>query len=203
MPLPPPVEREPLHVRTIELRGYRRDDGLYDIEGHLTDVKTEPLLPPGRETSMPAGVPVHDIWVRFVIDDRLVIHDIVATLDNGPYADCPSAPASLASLIGAKIGAGWSATVKALRGRESCTHVVELLGPMATAAYQTLAPVRFALPDSLDRSGRPVRIDSCYAYGSDRALVLNRWPAHFTGGNAPRGAPTVEPQWQPSPKEKS
>ena len=193
MPLPPSTSREPLHVRSIELRGYRRADGLYEIDGHLTDVKTHPLLPPGRQTSMPPGVPVHDMWVRLVVDDRLVIKDVVVTLDNGPYADCPSATESVKSLIGVKIGAGWSAAVKALRGRESCTHVVELLGPMATAAYQTLAPHRFNQPDATDATGRPVRIDSCYAYASDRALVMKRWPSHFTGGDAPRGAPTVEP----------
>ena len=39
MPLPPTVEREPLHLRSIELRGYKRADGLYDIEGHLVDTK--------------------------------------------------------------------------------------------------------------------------------------------------------------------
>ena len=31
MPLPPPAAREPLHKRRIECRGYRRDDGLYDL----------------------------------------------------------------------------------------------------------------------------------------------------------------------------
>ena len=39
MPLSPPAPREPIHTRAIDLRGYRREDGLWDIEGHLTDVK--------------------------------------------------------------------------------------------------------------------------------------------------------------------
>src|ERR1700724_127118 len=40
MPLSEPHERELLHLRDIALRGYRRADGLFDIEAHLTDTKT-------------------------------------------------------------------------------------------------------------------------------------------------------------------
>ena len=40
MPLSPPEARERLHTRSIEINGYRRSDGLYDIEAHLTDTKT-------------------------------------------------------------------------------------------------------------------------------------------------------------------
>ena len=40
MPLSPPQERELLHSRDIVLRGYRRADGLYDIEAQLTDTKS-------------------------------------------------------------------------------------------------------------------------------------------------------------------
>jgi hypothetical protein len=39
MPLSPPVSREELHTRAITLHGYRRDDGLFDIEAHLIDTK--------------------------------------------------------------------------------------------------------------------------------------------------------------------
>ena len=28
-----------MHTRTVECRGYLRDDGLWDIEGHMTDTK--------------------------------------------------------------------------------------------------------------------------------------------------------------------
>ena len=40
MPLPPPVERKHLHTRTFQFSGYRRGDGLWDIDGHMTDTKT-------------------------------------------------------------------------------------------------------------------------------------------------------------------
>ena len=38
MPLPSPAPRTHIHARTVRLDGYRRADGLWDIEGHLTDV---------------------------------------------------------------------------------------------------------------------------------------------------------------------
>jgi Protein of unknown function (DUF2889). len=33
------VDRSRLHVRAVTYEGYRRGDDLFDIEGHLTDVK--------------------------------------------------------------------------------------------------------------------------------------------------------------------
>jgi len=184
MPLPPSVEREELHVRRIEFRGYQRSDGLFDIEGRVSDVKTRSVHPPGRADAIAAGERIHDMWVRLVVDGQLRIESITAVTDSSPYPMCPDAHASLQQLKGAQIGPGWTARVKALVGGQSCTHVVELLIPMGTAAYQTIAPARFARPDPLDASGRPRKIDSCYAYASDRPLVLQRWPAYYTGTDA-------------------
>ena len=42
-------------------------------------------------------------------------------------------------------------------------------------------PLRHALPLKLDQNGRPVKIDSCYAYGSRREVVRVRWPEHYDG----------------------
>jgi Protein of unknown function (DUF2889) len=46
MPLPASVPRDELHLRRIELRGYRRHDGLYDIEAHMVDTKATDLTLP-------------------------------------------------------------------------------------------------------------------------------------------------------------
>ena len=84
------------------------------------------------------------------------------------------------AIVGERIRGGWSMMVKAkLGGAVGCTHLMELLIPMATAAYQTLADVRLAGPDKLDRNGRPVKIDSCYAYSARRELVRQRWPEFY------------------------
>ena len=40
MPLSAPVARQHLHTRRVTCTGYFRDDGLFDIEGQITDEKT-------------------------------------------------------------------------------------------------------------------------------------------------------------------
>jgi hypothetical protein len=90
-------------------------------------------------------------------------------------------------MVGDRISAGWSRRVKQkLGGRASCTHLMELLLPMATAAYQTIAPVRLNRPERLGLDGRPVRLDSCLAYAGDGEVARQRWPEHYTG---PKRAP--------------
>ena len=39
VPLSQPVERELTHTRVVTCRGYRRADGLIDIEGRIVDTK--------------------------------------------------------------------------------------------------------------------------------------------------------------------
>jgi hypothetical protein len=67
-----------------------------------------------------------------------------------------------------------------LGGVQGCTHLVELLGPLATTAFQTIYPVR-AKRDSAVAGHKPALIDTCHAYRSDGPLVEQRWPEHYTG----------------------
>ena len=189
MPLPVSIERELLHIRHIDLRGYRRVDGLYDIEGRVTDTKEHPFRRPATDVDVAPGTPLHDMWIRLVVDEDLVIHDIVAVTDASPHAVCPEAAATLMQLKGARIGPGWTRFVKErLGGRHSCTHLMELLMPIATAAYQTLSPVRLAKPDELGPTGRPLKIDSCYAYAGDGQLVKKLWPQFHVKRKSHAGA---------------
>ena len=82
--LPPTVGRQPLHRRSIEIDGYQREDGLYDIEGHLVDTKA-------RDFKLAAGVraagePIHGMWLRITTDRTLTIVDAHAAMDAVPYA---------------------------------------------------------------------------------------------------------------------
>jgi hypothetical protein len=53
------------------------------------------------------------------------------------------ATASLAQLKGLRIGAGFGRIARErLSGAQGCTHLNELLIPLATTAFQTLSPVR-------------------------------------------------------------
>ncbi len=184
MPLSPTVDRKEVHQRQIVMKAYRRSDGLYDIEGRVVDTKSEPFLSPLAQAERKPGEPVHDIWVRLVIDEWFEIKDVAASSDTTPFVVCTHAPPSLNALVGAKIGAGWSKLVREkLKGAAGCTHMMELLGPMATTAYQALWPVTSKRPPPVDVNGRPTKIDSCFAYASNKEIVAHIWPEHYTGPN--------------------
>ena len=180
MPLPPSVEREELHLRRIELRGYRRADALYEVEARITDTKAQPHKL--DDSVLPPGAALHDMWIRMVVDEDLLVHDIVASTEASPFGICREAVGSLAQLKGLRIGPGWTAAVKQrLGGATGCTHLTELLMPIATTAFQTLTEVRMARPVKMNAKGVPAKIDSCYAYGSRRAIVQRRWPEFYDG----------------------
>lgn len=181
MPLPPSVPREELHLRRIEVRGYRRVDGLYDVEAHMVDTKAQALTVGAGRLVQP-GEPVHDMSVRLVVNEQLDVIDVIACTDAAPHGICPEAPKTLQSLQGLRIGAGWSKAIgERLAGRKGCTHLTELLKPLATVAFQTLWKVRENQPPAVDANGKPRKIDSCYAYASDRDVVRDKWPVYFIG----------------------
>ena len=180
MPLPAARPRRQIHTRRIELRAYLRDDGLYDLEAHLTDDKPDDFTVTVGPL-VPAGTPIHEMWVRLTIDDQFLVHDIVGASDATPYADCQSAPPTLRSMVGARIGSGWNREVKARLGdAKSCTHLRDLLAPLGTLAVQALVKVLRVRPDALHLDGRPLSINSCYALASHRGVVAMRWPQHAT-----------------------
>jgi hypothetical protein len=172
------VTREELHLRRIELRGFRRSDGLFEVEARLTDRKPHDFQPPSGTRVVPAGEPIHDHGLRVVFDADMVIREMDTAIRAYPYRECPQGGASLQALVGVRIGAGWSGEVrKRLPSADTCTHLKEMLIPLASAAMQSMHAVRLHQVDAVDASGRPLKIDSCYAYGAARELVLHRWPA--------------------------
>ena len=179
-----PVTREALHERRIDMRGYRRSDGLYEVEGRVVDEKPHLFTAPGaggRTTA--AHEPIHEMGVVLVFDEDLVVHDVRTFTNAAPYAECGEGGRALASLKGLRIASGWNREVRSRLGAgSSCTHLVELLVPLATVAFQSLTAARRGRPEPLDKAGRPVKIDSCYAYRAGGELVLHQWPAWHRAG---------------------
>lgn len=185
MPLPQPNTRAEIHKRNINMRAYRRQDGLYDIEGHITDSKPTDCATPFGPL-VPAGQPIHEMWIRLTIDKDFLVHEAIAATDAAPYGDCLGAPATLQRLVGTRIGAGWTRETKErLGGVKSCTHLLEMLTPLGTAAYQAMWAELKDLPEPLDRSGKPMLINTCWSMASHRELALRRWPDHYTGSAKP------------------
>jgi len=59
MPLSAPVPRQLLHRRVVQCTGYRREDGLWDIEGRMVDTKGFSYLIEGCKILQDAGVDFH------------------------------------------------------------------------------------------------------------------------------------------------
>ena len=139
MPLSLPAEREPVHTRRIECRGYARKDGLWDIEAQIVDTKPFSFANRDRGGMIHAGEPLHDMTVRLTLDDKLHIHAAEAVTDGSPYNYCVEINAAYQKLVGLTIGPGWNQRLKEVfGGTRGCTHITELLGPVATTAYQAI-----------------------------------------------------------------
>lgn len=182
MPLSEPAARERMHTRRYEFDGYRRDDGLWDIEGRIVDTKGYTFENKDRG-AIPPGEALHDMEVRLTVDDRFVIRAVEASTNAGPYTVCPHVVANYRKLEGKRIATGWRKTLKELfAGTEGCTHITELLGAMATVAFQTIYPVLAREGKTRPAPGtRPLLIDSCHAFRADGPVVKREWPEHYTG----------------------
>jgi len=172
MPLSAPVERTELHHRRLDFRGYLCNDGLFEIECTLLDLKgmDVPLL--GTDRVVPAGEPMHQMAIRMRLNSDLAVIAIEAVSDATPYDVCPEAAAGLQAVVGLKVGSGWTATIKRqLLGATGCTHLAEMLIAMGTAAYQTIVPHNRLHGKETDGFELEKKVDSCYAYAAERPLV--------------------------------
>lgn len=190
MPLTEPVPRELLHLRDIELRGYRRADGLFDIEATLQDTKSYAFGNAERGQIDP-GVPLHRMLARMTLTEEMEITAFEAVTEFGPYGICPSAAPNFARLAGLKVGRGFlKAANERIGGVHGCTHLRELLGQMGTVAFQTLFAVRAkreAAPNAVDTAQqaepprKPMLLGTCKAYAPDSPVVARQWPQFYTG----------------------
>lgn len=181
MPLSQPAPRTALHDRRVHCQGYRREDGLWDIEGHLVDTKDYDFSNHHRGR-IAAGESLHEMRVRVTIDDDFVIHAVEAVTEAAPFRACGEIAPDFAALAGRRIGPGFQSVVKQMfGGTRGCTHIVELFGPIATTAYQTLYPVRERRSAANSARSRPRVIDRCHALAADGEVVRREWPRFYTG----------------------
>ena len=164
--------RELIHTRQIVTEGYKRSDGLCDIEGHLKDIRNHDI-PLGQETRR-AGTALHEMRVSITIDRSLTILSAQAHTLASPYPGiCEAITPNYAGLAGIRIEAGFRREVaKRFGGLQGCTHIAELLGNIGTVAMQTVIPETEKTSDQ-----RPGKIDGCHALESSGPMVAIHYPA--------------------------
>ena len=181
MPLPKPASRKLAHTRVVTCRGYQREDGLWDIEGRIVDTKPYRFRNQDRGGWIEADEALHDMSIRLTISYDLEVIDVEAVIDDSPYNYCKCVAGVARNLIGLKIAPGWTKKSKAaMGGNRGCTHLTELLGPVATTAIQTITSEAIERSESNPHGeSTTVFMNSCHSYASDSPVVKNHWPQHY------------------------
>jgi hypothetical protein len=177
MPLSRPTRREHVHSREIRCRGFRREDGMWDIEGQLEDTKTYSFANRDRG-GIVAGEPIHRMLIRLTVDDDLLVHAAEAATDSGPFGLCGAIAPVFEELVGMRIGPGWRKAVLAkMAGVKGCTHLTDLLlGPVTTTALQTIAAARSRRQEAAGDERPPPILDTCHALARTSDVVRDHWP---------------------------
>lgn len=182
MPLPPAAGREAVHLREIRCRGFRRGDGLWDIEGRMTDTK-DYAFDSRYRGRLEAGAPVHDMWIRLTLDEDLVLRDIAIASDAHPFPNCDDIGPAYRTLVGTKLAPGWSRLVRErLGGVKGCTHLTRLIQELSVVAMQTIMPLRSRDEAVTEGQARkPPHLDGCHALATDGPIVREVAPRWYRG----------------------
>jgi hypothetical protein len=172
-----PAERKLAQNRSITCAGYAREDGLWDIEAHLLDTKTASITYPSFGMARPAGHPVHEMKIRVTIDSDMVIHAAEAATLHAPFDACVIPATIFPKLKGLSFDKGWKEGVSEIMGGTAgCTHLLQLLGNIATFSYQTMASSDDYLAKIDSGEIRPFFIDRCYTYDASGPVIKQFYP---------------------------
>ncbi|HEY5634295.1 MAG TPA: DUF2889 domain-containing protein [Burkholderiaceae bacterium] len=190
MPLSPATaNRTPVHSRRIEIQAFRRDDGFWDLDAALVDVKPADFrLASGiRE----GGTPVHDLTLRVTLNHELDVVDACAIAQAVPYPGaCEQITDAYRKLIGLNLLKNFRQRVREILGEtRGCSHLSELATALPTAALQAFgAQMREASERERARAGAPERapfyIGRCHAMAADGQTVRHYYPKWFRGERA-------------------
>lgn len=169
-----PVRRRKLHTRRIVIEAFEREDGLFDLEAHLTDVKDHDLeLASGVRK---AGDAVHDMIVCITVNRTLDVVRATARFAEVPYPGaCGNIAPAYEKLSGLNLMNGFRKQAMArLGGTNGCTHMSALAALLPTAAVQAFAGRVGADPD-----GKPFQLDRCHALVTSTENVRRYYPKWY------------------------
>ena len=175
------TKRKLLHNRNVILKGFIRDDELFEVEAELIDTKNYNFQNFERGT-IKKDEPIHHMKIRLVLDDNLYVVDAEAKTENSPYSICKNANSNFKKIIGLQIKSGWKREItKIIGGTNGCTHITELLSAVATAAFQTIYPYKSKLKNRNDvtlnhNQEKPLLLGTCHAFNAKSEVVKRLWP---------------------------
>ena len=178
------VKRKLLHNRDISLKGYIREDELFEIEAELMDTKNYNFQNHDRGT-IKKNEPIHQMKIKLVLDDNLWIIDAKAKTENSPYSICKNANSNFKKIIGLQIKSGWKREIlKLIGGTNGCNHITELLSSVATAAFQTIYPYKSKqknknVIENNQNLKKPLLLGTCHAFNTKSDVVKRLWPKWY------------------------
>ena len=174
------MKRKLLHNRNVSLKGFIRDDELFEVEAELIDTKNYNFQNHDRGT-IKKNEPIHQMKINLVLDDHLHVIDAEAKTENSPYSVCKNANTNFKKIIGLQIKSGWKREItKLIGGTNGCTHITELLSSVATVAFQTIYPYKSKQKSeneaNLNNQKKPLLLDTCHAFNAKSEVVKRLWP---------------------------
>jgi hypothetical protein len=167
------------HRRAIQIDAYAREDGLWDIDAQISDVKTrDAALASGLRS---AGAPLHNLLLRVTIDTHFNVIAADAASDAVPYPGyCDTIGPAYAKLTGLNLMRGFRKSMQdVLGGVLGCTHITELAQLIPTAALQAFAGDVFdphGQPGEAGDEQKPFQLDNCHALRTDGLAVAKYYP---------------------------
>lgn len=171
-----PATRRPLHRRAFDVQVFARDDGLFDVEASLSDVKTHDV--PLAGVIRRAGDPIHEMRLHLTVDASLTV--TAATSDTlwMPYTGaCDEHGDAYSRLVGLNLMKGFRQAVgERLGGTRGCTHLTELCTLLPTAVIQAMAGSVIDTREGDAAGNPPFQLDRCHALRRDGATVATFYP---------------------------
>ena len=105
---------------------------------------------------------------------------VEAVTDYSPFPGCPRIIERFQQLVGLYIVHGWTRQVKDLfAGVQGCTHLTELLAPIATTAFQVIITHKTGDGMKHTDTQKPGHLNSCHMLAEDSEIVAERWPQFY------------------------
>lgn len=170
------TQRRLRHRRHIDVQVFARDDGLWDVDAELTDVKTHAVPLGGAQRE--AGAPIHDMLLRLVVNERFDIVQAGSATRAMPYGgQCDAHGDAYERLAGLNLMRGFRKALAArVGGVLGCTHLTELAHLLPTAVLQAFAGDVLDTRGDPDSAHPPFQIDRCHALRRDGEVVRLHYP---------------------------
>lgn len=183
MPLPPPeAPRELLHTRNLRVDAYARQDGLWDLDAELVDVKAYDFLRENGATHK-KGDPMHQMHLRVTIDENYNIRAAHAAYDAAPFNEnCFGIAPAYGQLVGLNLLRNFREGVKSRFGRSAgCSHLTELSYLLPTVAVQCMAGRmrEERILSGVQSDTKPFELDGCHALRSDGPVAAKHYPKWY------------------------